>query len=169
MRGIGQGLKLLLNGCHPEQSEGSRDPSAALQPQDDIGRRPHLGTRSQYIHARHLRARCHEPKFQVEFPEADSEKDPAVPILKGKTPVRITLDPEDKDYLTANRFEVMFFADGEFLFEQEEGVSPLTIDLDSKRLGAGDHLLTINVMDYEDHIGVRTLKVKVTPKEVTHA
>lgn len=113
--------------------------------------------RQTYIHARHPRSLCHEPRFQVEFPSMEKGT--------GKIPVRIMLDPRDKNYLVANRFEIMLFVDQVFLFEQEEGTSPLTIDLDSKRLGPGDHLLTINIMDYEDHVGVQTLKAKVLPVE----
>ena len=54
------------------------------------------------------------------------------------------------------------------MFENEEATSPFTIELDSNRIGEGEHLITVNVMDYEDHIGVQTIKVKVIAKD-SHA
>ncbi len=153
---------------HPEErsDEGSRVRDSSASPQND---------KAIYIHAHHPREMCHEPKFQVEFPntkEGTGINNKIMPVPSfgiDKIPVRVTLDPKDKDYLTANRFEVMFFVDSVFLFEQEEGTSPFTIELDSKRLGPGEHLLTINVMDYEDHIGVKTVKLNIPPVILSEA
>ncbi|OGX04649.1 MAG: hypothetical protein A3G87_03850 [Omnitrophica bacterium RIFCSPLOWO2_12_FULL_50_11] len=157
-----------LRGQHPKDGPKQSQTVIASSP---LRTRRSEG-RLQYIHAAHPRPLCHEPRFEVEFPS--SKLSPSVgedkgdggagaPVLKGKVPIRITLDPKDKDYLVANRFEVMFFMDSVFLFEQEEATSPLTFYLDTAKLGKGVHRLTINVMDYEDHIGVQTLKVQVEP------
>ncbi len=123
----------------------------------------------RYIHARHPRLLCHEPVFQVSFPDAALHGKDSMPFLEGKAPVRIVIDPKDKDYLVANRFEIMFFVDGQFLYEQEEATSPLTAAVDTTQFGPGEHILTVNVMDYEDHIGAYSVKIAVpATQELTH-
>jgi len=115
---------------------------------------------NKHIHYLHPRILCHEPKFQITFPEnqKNSEGDT---IVKGKVPVTLTIDPKDEVDLVRKRFEVMIYLDMNFLFEEEQGVSPATFEIDFSNVQVGEHLLTFNVMSYDDHIGVETVKVKV--------
>ncbi len=48
--------------------------------------------------------------------------------------------------------------DNQFLFEREDGSSPFTYQLDVERFAPGPHLLTINIIAYDDHIGVQSLR-----------
>jgi hypothetical protein len=75
------------------------------------------------------------------------------------TPIRIELDNRDIRNLVNRRFEIMLYIDGVFLFEMEEGTSPFTFNWDTKPFAKGSHILTVNIMSYDDHIGVVSQKV----------
>ena len=86
-------------------------------------------------------------------------------MLSGKVPIRVEIAPEDKIYITNKRFEAMFFVDSVFLFEEEEGTSPLTFYWDTSRLNPGEHLLSVNIMSYDDHVGTKTQKVIIEERK----
>ena len=94
----------------------------------------------------------------MEFPDAKRNGENP-PILDEKTLVRVTLKEADKAFLINQRFEVMFFVDTVFLFEEEEGQDPFNYEWDTTGLAPGEHLLTVNLVGYEDHLGVKTVRV----------
>jgi len=114
-----------------------------------------------YYHWTHDPAICHEPRFSVTFPGIVPKAGSNVPVLPGKTPVRIEADPRDKRHLVNRRFEAMLYVDGVFLYEDENASNPFTYQWDTSRLAAGPHALTVNVMSYDDHIGVVTRQVMI--------
>ena len=109
-----------------------------------------------YRHGRHAGVDCHEPDFSVEFVGAEKTADGLPSVPAGEVPVRISLAPADAQRLIDARFEVMFFVDTVFLFEEEEGSNPFTYRLDTRSLPPGRHLLTVNVLSFDDHAGVRS-------------
>jgi len=115
----------------------------------------------RHFHFPHPRLHCHEPRFKVSFLNKIEKDDENVIIVKGKVPLQVVIDPRDEAALIQNQFEVMFFIDTSFLFEEEKANSPSTFYLDFNDLTPGYHLVTVNVMTYDDHIGIETLKVKV--------
>ena len=117
-----------------------------------------------YLHATCDLAHCHEPRFTVTFPKAHTGDADGLRVT-GRTPVRITLDPRDHDYIVARRFEVMVYVDGVFVFEEESGTSPLTYHWDTKELVPGRHFVTVNIMSYDDHVGTVTHNVWVGAKQ----
>lgn len=84
-----------------------------------------------------------EPSFRLELPDSDNSE--GVPIVKGKVPLRICLDDQVKKYAVEQRYEIVFFVDYRFVTEREEGYSPFTLIWNSKEVGNGEHILTINV------------------------
>lgn len=116
--------------------------------------------KQKYIHYRHDPRICHEPKFTVNFPKSHANSE-GVPVLSGNTSVRIEIDKRDKMDLVNKRFEIMLYVDGVFLFEMEEGTSPFTFNWDTKDFAKGPHVLTINIMSYDDHIGVVNQKILI--------
>lgn len=115
-------------------------------------------------HARHLRQRCHEPGFKIEFPDVTLDKG-GLPVLKGIVPIRIIVDKEDEDLLVESRFEIIAFVDDAFLFEEEQGFSPFNYLWNTKGIAQGEHILTINIQGYDDHIGTGSTKIKVEGRE----
>jgi len=114
-----------------------------------------------YLHARHARAICREANLRVELPEVARSDTEGRPVLSGLVPVRVLLDERDAQSLINSRFEVALFEDTTFLFEEEEGSHPFTYLWDTAHLPPGEHLLTINVLSYDDHYGVTTLPVMI--------
>ncbi|MBU1086405.1 MAG: hypothetical protein KKD05_02685, partial [Candidatus Omnitrophica bacterium] len=119
---------------------------------------------NKYFHFPHNQIDCHEPEFAVSFPEAKNNAD-NLSILQGKVPVRVEISPKDKAYIINKRFEAMFFVDGIFLFEEEAGSSPLTFYWDTANLNQGEHLFSVNIMSYDDHVGTKTQKVMIEDKK----
>ena len=88
-----------------------------------------------------------------------------IPVVSNFVPVRIKLDERDKLDLINSRFEIIFFIDNVFLFEEEEGTSPFTFRLDTRGLNEGKHILTVNIYGFDDHIASRSKKILVLRKE----
>ena len=110
-------------------------------------------------HYKHNPLICHEPKFEVLFPDKDKLSEKGVPIVSGVTKIRIELNPRDAQYLINKRFEIMVYVNGVFIFEVEEGSSPFTFRWDATGFKKGPNIITINVISYDDHIGVISKKV----------
>jgi hypothetical protein len=125
---------------------------------------PPLRKDGGYFHARHARALCHEVGVAMEFPEAQGLDGDGRPIVSGRVPVRVTLDPRDAARLVNSRFEVVVFEGLTVLFEDEEGTTPFTFLWETSHLPPGTHLVTINVLSYDDHYGVVTRAVTVRPE-----
>ena len=126
-------------------------PDAAWQPAKE----------GRHLHAVHPRLTCHEPRFHVTFPESSAKDARGVVQLKGKVPVHVALEPQDAAELIRRRFEVIVYVDTVFLFEEEQAVTPATFSVDTSTWTSGDHLLTVNIMSYDDHVGTQTMKVQV--------
>jgi hypothetical protein len=84
-----------------------------------------------------------------------------VPIVSSVTPVRLEVDPVDRERALSRRFEPVFFVDGQFAFENEVGFVPMTWNFDPATLNEGEHFLTVNLRGYEGNFGMATLKVIV--------
>ena len=111
-----------------------------------------------YLHSAHDGANCRDISLEVEFPNSKKTEE-GLPVLEEKTSVRVKLNGTDKTFMVNQRFEVMFFMDTVFLFEEEEGQDPFNYEWDTTGLAPGEHLLTVNLVGYEDHLGVRTVRV----------
>jgi len=120
---------------------------------------PEHATGRAYLHARHPRQGCHEAKLSIQFPEGTRYDGQRRPRLSGTVPVRVTLDAREAPSLVNERFEVALYEDLNFLFEEEESLNPFTFLWDTMHLTPGAHLLTVNVLSYEDHYGVATQPV----------
>ena len=81
--------------------------------------------------------------------------------LEGIVPVKVVLAESDREALTNARYEVAFFVDNVFLFEEEDGFSPYTYMWDTRGLNEGEHVLTVMVQSYDDHIGTQSRKVRI--------
>lgn len=119
---------------------------------------------AKYRHALEDPEISSEPEFDVLFPGNFPTTSSGAPILNGTVPVKIVISEKDRQRLESSRFEVMFFVDTVFLFEDEEGFSPFTYKWDTSGLSEGFHILTVNIMSYDGHCGVESKKVKISNK-----
>jgi len=113
-----------------------------------------------FPHAFHDRRFCREPRFNVEIVEECEHNEDGLPIVKGKVPIRISLGKNDKR-LISERFEILFFEDSVFIFEDEDAPDPFNYYWDTAHLNDGTHILTVNIVGYQDHIGIESLEVEV--------
>ena len=119
------------------------------------------GERS-HLEARKPRSQALAPAIALEFPGA--ELDPAdLPLVRGVVPVRVTIAPEHVASMVDALFEVAFYVDLTFFFEDEESTTPMTWMWDTSDLPPGPHLLTVNVFSYDGRIGCLTRSVVVEP------
>lgn len=115
--------------------------------------------KGKYVHYAHDPRICHDPKFKVSFPAKTGIDSNGSVIVSGITPIRVEIDKRDIKDLVNKRFEIMLFVDGVFIFEMEEGTSPFTFNWNTKGLFKGPHIISVNLMSYDDHIGVVSQKV----------
>lgn len=113
-----------------------------------------------FFHALHPRSRCHAIRFNMEFLNQHINSD-GITVVSGDVPVRIHLHPDDKSWVVDERFEVMFYVDTQYIYEEEDGSSPFTYTWDTNSLSEGFHVLTVNILSYNDHLGVVSRKVLV--------
>lgn len=107
----------------------------------------------KYLHYTHDPRNCHEPKFVVSFPNQSRVNEEGIPVVSGTAKIRTEIDERDAQHLMNKRFEIMLYIDGTYIFEMEEGSSPFTFDFNTDGVGKGPHVLTVNVMSYDGHIG----------------
>ncbi|MCA9409404.1 MAG: hypothetical protein KC733_11995 [Candidatus Omnitrophica bacterium] len=93
------------------------------------------------------------PKLNIVFPSATKTILGEIPVLEKIAPIRITIAPEDQQWLTETKYEIGMFLDGIFLLEDEEGNNPYTYQLNTAGLNPGQHYLTVNVVGYEGEVG----------------
>ena len=103
---------------------------------------------------------CFEPRINIEFLTEATVQEGASEV-SGVMPVKVSVDPEDLLVVENSRYEIMFYVDTVFLFEDELGFSPFTYMWDTQGLSEGEHLLTVNLWTYDDHCGVATKRIKV--------
>ncbi len=134
---------------------------------EGVEKRPKKKTNiKKCIHALHKRAKCHEPNFDFEILDIEEYDNKNIPLIKGDVvPIRVVLDEEDKLDLINSRFEIIFFIDNVFVFEEEEGTSPFTYKFDAKGLNEGEHIITVNIYGYDDHISSRSKRIFIQRKE----
>lgn len=137
---------------------GPSDPSLREQP---AVYPPEARGNAAYLHARHLRESCHEAGVSLEFPPGTRRDQRGRPVLTGVVPVRVSLQPADAALLTNQRFEVMLYEDLTLLFEEEESMNPFTFMWETSRLAPGEHMLTVNILGYQDHYGLATQPVVI--------
>ena len=118
-------------------------------------------TKGKYFHYQHDPRICRQPKFKVLFPNSAETNNKDVPVVSGVAPLRVELDPRDVQHLINTRFEIMLFIDGVFIYEIEEGSSPFTFNWDTRGFAKGPHIVTVNLVAYDDHIGIVSRKVIV--------
>ncbi len=99
------------------------------------------------------------PRFTISLPESSSEKLNGISVVQGPVSIRVSLDPKDDEWLRRTKFEVSFFLDQTFLFEDEEGSNPYTFLLNTSGINEGEHVLTINVIGYDGEIGTQSIKI----------
>ena len=100
---------------------------------------------------------CAEVCFELSMPAVSTFED-GTPVVEEGATVRVRIGERDRESLVNARFEVMLFLDTVFLFEEEDGAPVFSYELDTRALSPGRHLLTANVLGYDDRLGSQSLE-----------
>jgi len=84
-----------------------------------------------------------------------------LPIVDRTTPVRVEISEFDLARMLNERSEVVFYLDGQSVFENEAAFLPMTWRWNPDGVNEGVHSLTVNLRGYDGHIGVGTVQVYV--------
>ena len=101
------------------------------------------------------------PKFRIDLPEHTLRTESGHFRVHGKVPIKVTLDEKVLNEVTEERYEVILYVDFEFVSEVEEGYSPSTHLWDTKEVGSGEHILTVNVRTLNGQVSSASLRVWV--------
>ncbi len=82
-----------------------------------------------------------------------------IPILSKKTLVRIEV--LNRNLVSKSPYEIIFFLDDEFYAEEPSGISPFNWVWDLSNIKKGEHVFTVNLVTFNDQIGVINRKIKV--------
>lgn len=103
---------------------------------------------------------CTPAKFAVEYLGRPLTKE-GVPVLSGNIHIKIDIAKEDLQRLINSRFGLTVYLDGVYIHGIDETTSPVTFDIDTNIFSKGIHLLTYNIISYDDHIRSLTQKIIV--------
>ena len=103
----------------------------------------------------------YSPMLALSLSNVKSYEHGDVPILQGKTLVKVDIDEPDKSFFVNQQYEITLFLDTEFYTEQEMGYVPFNWVWDLSGVSEGEHILTVNLSGFKDQIGVLSKTVKV--------
>lgn len=101
------------------------------------------------------------PRFSVSFPQITETTPSGLPVIRGKTLLKVALDEQDKEFIIGQRFEIVLYVDDILYAEEEEGYSPFSWMWDVSEIPEGEHILTINIVSLNDQVGAQSLKFMV--------
>ena len=99
------------------------------------------------------------PRLKISFPMTKRFTSERVPVLSKKALVRIEV--ENRILVSKTRYELIFFIDGNFHSEEPLGISPYNWVWDLSNIRKGEHLLTVNLVSFNDQIGITNKKIMV--------
>jgi hypothetical protein len=99
--------------------------------------------------------------FAVELKLPDLPVASGIPVVSAPVQAQIALADADLERVLGERFEIVYFVDGTFLYENEVGFLPVTWRWDPTGLAPGTHYLTVNIRGYDGHFGFVTRAVQV--------
>ncbi|MFH1229969.1 MAG: hypothetical protein V1709_00590 [Planctomycetota bacterium] len=116
------------------------------------------------MHKAHPREFCHSPAMNIRLPKGTPRNRDGVVIIKGETPIEISVSEKDKIWFNAERYSLHIFIDDVFIHGELEGYTPYTWIFNPQGINEGEHLIVINLAGFADHYGITTLPVYIKNK-----
>ncbi len=109
-------------------------------------------------HSLHLRSECRDPEPSISVIGVKDYKS-GIPVIKKEANLKVNLlNDSDERFMENERFEIMFYVDGEFYFEEENGYFPYKHKFDISELPEGEHILTVVLASSGDHAGSSSIQ-----------
>lgn len=99
--------------------------------------------------------------LKVVLPAAIKKGPDGVPILTGKTPIRIELAPDDALVMESQRGEIVFFWNNQLIYDNEVSYYPYTYQWSPPVLDGRRHLLTALVAGFGGNIALGTIEIQL--------
>jgi len=84
-------------------------------------------------------------------------------MVTDKITLKLDVPNEHRERIAAQRYEIVFYIDGQFIGESEMGIFPMAWHWEPKGINTGVHYITANVRGYEGNFGTATLKIFYKP------
>jgi hypothetical protein len=124
--------------------------------------RPMANARRLSPHFLKPRSTDHAFKVRLTFPELEKGGTRVdVPSVRDRLLVRVEVPEADKAVLRNQQYEIIFSLDTAFHAEEERGYLPFNFPLDTRKLAAGEHTMTVNIITFGDQIGIGSRKIRV--------
>lgn len=117
--------------------------------------------KEMYNHWQHPRDKCYDPTIRLVLPSDLPRNEEGLPVIQGPVPLRMEVVEEDLAFMLDQRFEVGYFIDFIFIYEEALGYTPFTWTWNPAEVGEGTHYITVMLWGYEGHFGTATEKVLV--------
>jgi len=101
------------------------------------------------------------PRITLEIVDKLPKNKEGLPIVSGPIALKVGMHDEDRWAMQQSLYEVAFFANNEFLSEEEQGYVPLTWRWNPVGLKPGIHLVTVNVSGFNGQVGVKSLQIEI--------
>ena len=119
------------------------------------------GRKQMYNHWQHPRDKCYDPVIHLDLLNHSQTDANGLPVIQGPVTLRLSVDQKDRPFIMDQRFEVVFYVDFIFVYEEELGYTPFNWQWDPHGSNDGVHHLTAMLRGYEGHFGTTTMKVFV--------
>ena len=125
----------------------------------DYRYQPNLRATAQYVpFASNIFVQGHPAIDHPKLPEIGESLEAKVTKIDGEEQdlLRVELTPETLKQMGSRRYEIVIYADGVFVHEEAQGVSPYTYII-PETISSGAKQLTVNLIDYDGGWGVSTI------------
>lgn len=119
------------------------------------------GRKQMYNHWQHSRDKCYDPAIQLSLPHQVERQMDGLPVIEEAVTVSMNVAEHDQLFMYDQRFEVVFYVDFVFVYEEELGYTPFNWQWNPHGVNEGVHYITAMLRGYEGHFGSTTLKVFV--------
>lgn len=120
--------------------------------------RPNVSINEHYMLSKSFN---YSPDFNIELVSGVVRMEGDTAVVNEEIAVKVTLDDNSKSMLVNQGFEVSFILDDVITSEEEEGYSPFTKFIDTKKFVNGEHILIVNISGLNDYVGERSIRFKV--------
>ena len=104
-------------------------------------------------HFKHSASVCRDLVMEMESPADGS-------TVSGICSVKITVDESKAGYQNIGH-GLRFYVDRKLKKEKDCDTATVTLKWDTTKVANGRHLITVNVCDHHDHVGIKTVEVNV--------
>lgn len=113
------------------------------------------------VHAYHDPEMCRDARLTLSIVDPLPVDAAGVPVVKGPVRFRMNVAPEDLAMMEGQRYEVVYFLNGQLAYENELSYTPYTWKWTPQGATEGINYMTAVVVGLGRHFGVATVKFRI--------